>query len=282
MNERSVIKTGSISMIAIWLAVFALVPLLMMVIVALLRHSANHFFIWKLTLQNFRALFSPIFFTIFFRSLWFSTLCTAFTLLIGYPAALFISRKSKVKRWLLMLLMILPFWTSSLVRTYAIMVILKAKGLLNSLLIWLGVIHQPMQLLFSHTAVLIGAVYTLLPFMVLPLYINLEKMDTRLYDAARDLGASDWRILWKITVPLTMPGIISGVLFVSLPAMTLFYIPDLLGGAKSLLLGNLIENQFLSMNDWPGGCASSVVLTVIMFGLIAVYRHFSQGRGDVE
>ena len=197
---------------------------------------------------------------------------TLLTLLVGYPAAYVISQSSYRVRPLLLMFMIIPFWTSSLIRTYGIMAFIKVKGVLNTALLALGLIHHPVQILYSSTAVYIGMVYSLLPFMVLPLYSNFEKLDHRIIDAARDLGASKTRIFAQVIVPLTLPGIMAGVLFVFLPAMTLFYIPDLLGGAKNILLGNLVENQFLQMLNWPGGAATSVVLTLFLFVLMAIYK----------
>ena len=180
-----------------------------------------------------------------------------------------------------MVLIIIPFWTSALTRTYALMAIFKLKGLLNTSLLYLGIIHDPLQILFTNTAVLIGNVYNLLPFMILPLYANIEKLDPLLIDAARDLGANRFQLFTKIILPLTMPGIIAGILLVFLPAMTLFYVSTLLGDSKQLLLGNLIQNQFLSMHDWPGGSATSIVLTVLMLLLLLFYRRrFKNKPGD--
>ena len=178
--------------------------------------------------------------------------------------------------------MIIPFWTSSLIRTYAILTILKTKGLLNSALLALGIIHHPIQLIYTNTAVLVAVVYNLLPFMIFPLYSNIEKLDTRLLDAARDLGAGKIKIFKAIILPLTMPGIMAGTLLVFLPAMTLFYIPVLVGGAKSLLLGNLVESQFLEMHNWPGGAATSIVLTLFMLLLIFIYTRFARGKQRQE
>ena len=167
--------------------------------------------------------------------------------------------------------MIIPFWTSSLIRSYAIVTILKAKGILNSLFIWFGFIHQPLQLLYSGSAVIVGLVYSLLPFMILPLYANIEKLDMRLIDAARDLGATKLTVFRKVVLPLTMPGIIAGIMLVFLPAMSMFYIPDLLGGAKTLLVGNLIENQFLAARNWPMGSTVSIMLTILMGLMLLAY-----------
>ncbi len=149
--------------------------------------------------------------------------------------------------------------------------ILKTHGMLNTLLLSLGIIEQPLQILFTNTALMIGLVYNLLPFMILPLFANLERLDFRLIEAAKDLGANFLTIFWRILLPLTIPGIMGGIVLVFLPAMTLFYIPDLLGGAKSILLGNLIQLQFLATFNWPQGAATSVMLTVLMGLMLLIY-----------
>ena len=177
-----------------------------------------------------------------------------------------------------MLLVIIPFWTSSLIRSYALIAIIKAKGILNSLLIALGIIHQPLSILFTNSAVIIGLVYNLLPFMILPIMTNVERLDNRLIDAARDLGANRFTTFRKVIIPLTMPGIIAGSILVFLPAMTIFYIPDILGGAKSILLGNLIQNQFLIAENWPMGSAISAILTLVLATLILIYVWVNRAR----
>ncbi|MCZ6914823.1 MAG: ABC transporter permease subunit, partial [Rickettsia endosymbiont of Ixodes persulcatus] len=197
-------------------------------------------------------------------------------LCLGYPFAYILARlKSKYKS-LLLFLVIIPFWTSSLIRTYAIISILKAKGLLNTILLSLGIIHQPLSILYTGTAVMIGLVYSLLPFMILPLYANIEKLDIQFIDAARDLGANTVIIFMRVILPLTLPGIVGGIILVFLPAMSMFYIPDILGGAKSLLVGNLIQNEFLSAHNWPLGSAVSMVLTLSMGLLLLVYRRVNK------
>ncbi len=278
MKTNSIFKRISLTVVATWLGLLALTPLALVLLTSFLAHSSDQLIIFKLTSQNYHQLLQPLYFRILLQSLILAFSSTLICFVIGYPAAYIIgSSKSRFKP-ILILFIIIPFWTSSLIRTYAMLAILKTKGLLNAVLLYLGIIHQPLQILYSNTAVLIGCVYNLLPFMILPLYANIEKLDNRYFEAARDLGASRLQLLTRITLPLSMPGIIAGSLLVFLPAMTLFYIPVLLGGAKSMLLGNLIQNQFLSMRDWPGGSATSITLTVLMLLLILLYRHFAKGK----
>lgn len=282
MNESNAFKRVSLSLVWLWLTLFALVPIFFILIASLLNSSNIALVSLPFTLKNYIALFNHAYVAVFLKSLEIAGLSTLFCLLIGYPFAYLIAQSQVKNRSLLLLLVIIPFWTSSLIRTYAIVALLKAKGILNQLLIALGIIHQPLQLLYTDQAVFIGLVYDLLPFMILPLYANIEKLDTTLVDAARDLGASKITIFLRVILPLTMPGILAGIILVFLPAMTLFFVPVMLGGAKSLLLGNLIQNQFLTLNNWPMGAAISVCLLLIMAILVAVYWQYSKGSNRQE
>lgn len=264
-------KTFVVTISWFWLFLFALIPLLLITLVSVMSNSTSELYQLPLTLTSYRELADPLYLHIFLRSVIIATITTTLTLLLSYPFAYTIARTQSRYQTLLMLLVIVPFWTSSLIRTYAIMAILKANGLLNTLLLKLGVIEQPVQLLYTNTAMLVGLIYTLIPFMILPLYANMEKLDYSLIEAAKDLGANSKTILLKILIPLTMPGIITGSILVFLPAMTLFYIPTLLGGSKSILLGNLIQSQFLSAINWPMGAAMSVVLLAIMLLSLFAY-----------
>ena len=171
----------------------------------------------------------------------------------------------------MLLLVMIPFWTNTLIRTYAMVAVLKADGILSKTLMFLGIIDMPLKIMYTETAIFIGYIYTLLPFMILPLYAALEKLDNRLIEASRDLGASRWATFRKITIPLTTPGILSGCMLVFLPALGMFYIPDILGGARTMLLGNYIRDQFLTARDLPMGAAASIAMTVIMGVLLALY-----------
>lgn len=169
-----------------------------------------------------------------------------------------------------------------MIRCYALIALLKAKGLLNTSLLALGLIQTPLPILFTNTAVIIALIYNLLPFMILPILTNIERLDLRLIDAARDLGANWVTIFGRIILPLTMPGIIAGCILVFLPAMTIFYIPDILGGAKSVLMGNLIQREFLVMHNWPAGCATSMVLTGFLALFVLLYRKIAANQGGHE
>jgi spermidine/putrescine transport system permease protein len=211
---------------------------------------------------------------IFVKSVWYALLTTLFCLLLAYPLAAVIARSPKKYRDLLLLLVILPFWSNFLIRVYAWMIILGPNAAmaraLNGVLAWFG--HEPVPLLFSSFAVLVCLVYVHLPFMVLPLYANLEKHDQALLDAAQDLGANGWQRFWRITFPLSLPGVYAGAALVFIPALGIFAIPDILGGPDDSLIGNVIKQQFLETRDWPFGSVLSIVLTVaalLLAGLAA-------------
>lgn len=278
MKHDALLKKISIFTVSGWLILFSLIPLVLIFITSFLTSDPQNLVILKATFANYIQVLQPIFFRILLHSIGLGLVVTFFCLIIAYPAAFILAQSHVNFRPLLLMLFMIPFWTSSLIRTYAIMTVIKTKGLLNHFLLSVGLIHHPMQLLYTNSAVLIGLIYNLLPYMILPLYSNIEKLDKNLVDAARDLGANRLTVLLEIILPLTIPGIVAGSILVFLPAMTLFYIPDILGGAKSVLLGNLIENQFLSMNDWPGGCTTSVILTLLMFVLMYFYRKTNQDQ----
>ena len=277
-KKSSFFKKFSVSVIWLWLGIFALTPISLTFITSFLTPDPNNIVEFIPTISNYFELFNHAYLSILLQSIYLATSCTITCLIIGYPFAFIIARSQSKHRSLLLLLVIIPFWTSSLIRTYAVMAILKAKGILNTLLLVMGLIDQPLQILYSNAAVLIGCVYDLLPFMILPLYANIEKLNQEYLEAAKDLGANWFTTFVKVVIPLTMPGIIAGSVLVFLPAMTMFYIPVLLGGAKNLLIGNLIEYQFLTANNWPLGTAISIVITLLMGVFILIYWHNSKEK----
>lgn len=254
-----------------WLAVMVLAPHLLVLATSFMTSDIQHLAVWPLSLDGYAKVFQPIYFDVFLHSLWLSAVATVLCLLIGYPFAFILARQKPVWRNVLLVLMMLPFWTNSLIRTYAIKIILGKKGLVNTLLVGTGIVDEPLSLLYTEFAVIFGLVYILLPFMVLPLMASFEQLSREYVEAARDLQANAWQRLWHIYLPLTSPGIVAGCLIVFLPAMGMFYVADLLGGSTNLLLGNVIKNQFLVVRDWPFGSAFSVTLIVMMALMLAVY-----------
>jgi putrescine transport system permease protein len=215
----------------------------------------------------------PLYFRAFLSSFWIAFFSTLLTLLIGYPIAYGMARAPVTVRPLLVMLVILPFWTSFLIRVYAWIGILKPEGLLNQLLLSLNVIHQPLVILNTNIAVYIGIVYSYLPFMVLPLYASLERLDRTLLEAAADLGSTPFRSFWRITFPLSLPGVFAGALLVFIPATGEFVIPDLLGGSSTLMIGRTLWNEFFLNRDWPVASAVAIVLLLVLVVPIVLFQN---------
>ncbi|ARU28231.1 spermidine/putrescine ABC transporter permease PotB [Cellvibrio sp. PSBB006] len=260
----------AIGLITVWLVLFVFMPNVLVLITSVLTRDTVDTVALPLNVENYVRTLDILYLQVLLDSLGMSLLAMVVCLLIGYPFAMCIAQLPKRWQPILLFLVILPFWTNSLVRTYALQFILGNKGLINNLLLGLGLIEKPLQLLYTKFAVVLGLSYILLPFMVLPLFSALEKLDVRLLHAAKDLGAGAFHRFWRITVPLTSPGIVAGCLMVLLPAMGMFYISDLLGG-KNLLLGNVIKTQFLNTRDWPFGSALSVLLIVLLGFMLWLY-----------
>ena len=271
MQTRNLFKYAAITLLSGWLLVFVLLPNLLVLLTSFLSRHESDFVAFELTFANYLRLVDPLYLKIFAHSLLLSLGATLLCLLAGYPFALFLVRLSPGLQRILLLLVIIPFWTNSLVRTYAIRSLLAVKGPLNRLLLELGLIDEPLRLLYTGSAVTVGLVYVLLPFMIMPLYSSLEKLDLTQLEAAADLGAGRFQTLTRVVIPQTMPGIIAGCLMVFLPALGMFYVADLLGGAKDLLIGNLIKNQFLDARDWPFGASLSMIMTLLMAVLLVAH-----------
>lgn len=280
----------------IWLLVFFLVPLLIVAKISiseirvgvppyepLLEFADGTFVGLRATVTNFVLLFEDdLYVGAYFQSLTIAALSTLMCLLIGYPMALAIARAAPNRRPPLLLLVILPFWTSFLIRVYAWMGILKEEGLLNGLLMWLGVISEPLVILNTTAAVYVGIVYSYLPFMVLPLYATLEKLDPSLLEAAADLGARPIRAFWSVTLPLSLPGIVSGSLLVFVPAVGEYVIPDLLGGGDTQMLGKALWDMFALNRDWPSAAALAVAMLAALAVPIALFQHWQAKLDNPE
>jgi len=228
-------------------------------------------------LANYARAGEPIFLAIYWRSTWLAGVTTALCLLVAFPIAYYLAVVVPPRRRNLLLgLVAVPFWTSFLIRTYAWMLVLRGEGLLNTLLVASGLVQQPLDLLYNDFAVLLGLVYGELPFMILPLYVALERLDLSLLEAATDLGAGPAQGFWRITVPLTLPGIVAGVVLVFIPSLGQFIVSDLLGGARTILVGNLIQNQFAVARDKPFGSAVAFALTAVVLALLFALSRYSQ------
>lgn len=251
---------------ALVLITLFILPLLIIFAYSLLTRGDYGGAMLPWTWESYRRIFDSLYAVILWRSIWIAALSTGFCLLLAFPLALYISRSRRHKALLLNLVM-LPFWTSFLIRIYAWMFLLRDTGLINSALEGLHLIRNPLPLLFNTGAVILGLVYGYLPFMVLPLYATLEKLDPLLLEAAADLGASPVAAIWRVVLPLTKPGIVAGCVLVFVPCFGAFLTPDLMGGGKTVMLGNLVQNQFTTARDWPFGAALSLVVMLMVLGV---------------
>jgi spermidine/putrescine transport system permease protein len=262
----------------IWVAAFVVAPTLIMLVYSFCKRGTLGGVVYELTLENYAAVFDPTYLQIVIRSIVYSGLTTVICLLMGYPVAYYIGRASERWRNLLLMLVMVPFWTSFLIRTYAWVTILKSEGLLNSIMVQYQLISQPFEMLYTPGAVILGLVYTFLPFMILPIYTSVEKLDNALVEAAFDLGAGPLRAFSKVIVPLTWPGITAGILLVFIPALGLYAVNDILGGGRIDMIGNIIENQFKgNARNWPFGAALGITL---MLGFAIAF--WLSGRSNVQ
>ena len=246
----------------VWVVAFVVAPTAIMLVYSFCKRGTLGGVVYEFTMANYTAVLDPTYLRIFVRSVVFAAVTTAACLAIGYPVAYYIGRAPEKRRNMLIMLVMIPFWTSFLIRTYAWLTILKSEGLLNSLLLHLGLVAQPLEMLYTPGAVVLGLVYTFLPFMILPIYTSVEKLDNALVEAAFDLGAAPLRAFSKVIVPMTWPGITAGTLLVFVPALGLYAVNDVLGGGKVDMIGNIIENQFKNARNWPFGAALGMTLVV--------------------
>lgn len=255
----------------LWLLLFVVVPTGILAVYSFCQRDDLGRVVFSFTWDNYARVFDPIYLNILGRSIAYAGLTTLICVAVGYPVGWYIARRPPGLRNLLLLLVMIPFWTSFLIRTYAWIAILKNEGLLNGLLLSAGAIAAPMELLYTPIAVVIGLVYAYLPFMILPVYGSAEKVDNALVEAAHDLGAGPVRAFSEVIIPLTLPGIAAGVLLVFVPAIGMFAITDLMGGARVPMIGNVIQNQFFKARNWPFGAALGVVFTLMfVFTYLAV------------
>jgi len=260
---------------------FVLGPLLYMIALSFATNHEGIGVTFRFTLENFKKMADPVYVGTFVQSFQVAIMTTILVVVIGYPFGYFMAKQSKRGKRLLMFLIMVPFWTSSLLRMYGWIIVLQAKGIVNTVLIQLGLIRVPIKILYSYPAVLIGMVYALLPFMILSVYSSVEKMDWTLVEAAKDLGASNWKAFSTVTLKLTLPGLLSGVILTFIPSMGLFFIADILGGNKIVLVGSLIQDQLGRGGNWPFAAALSVVLMILTSLMIYLYRRITHIK-DLE
>ncbi len=265
----------------LWLAIFFALPMLIVVAVSFATRNSYGQVIFNFTLANYQRFFEALYLRIFATTIFTAIVTTLITFVMGYPLAYTISILPKKWQQPCLILVMIPFWINFLIRSYAWVIILRSQGIINTLLLKIGFITKPLTLLYNDYAVMLGMIYALVPFMVLPIYVSIEQLDKRLLEAASDLGAPPLTAFRKITLPLTMPGIAAGSILVFISSLGMFVVPDIMGGAKSALIGNVIQNQFLAARDWPFGSALSIVLGLLALVLILLYYRTLESQKGV-
>ena len=254
-------------------------PLIYILILSFLKNDFYGGIINEFTLNNYISLLDAVYIKVFLKSFLIALITTAICILISYPFCIFVSKKNNYLKKIFMTLVIIPFLTNSLIRTYGIIILLRKEGIANAILQGLNITNGPIDLMYNDFGIIFGMVYTLLPFMVLPLFSSVDKINPSIIEAAGDLGANKKSIFKEIILPQTIPGLFNGSLMVFIPTIGFFFISDLLGGGKLMLLGNLIKNQFLTARNWPFGAAISIVLILITFLLVNIYKKLG---GDMD
>jgi spermidine/putrescine transport system permease protein len=260
---------------------FVLGPLIYMLALSFMRRDGTWGVAAEFSFRNYRRIFDPVYLGTFTQSIRLALFSTLMVALIGYPFGYFMARLSPRWRSRVMMLLIIPFWTSSLMRLYGWIIMFRANGILDAVLLGLRLINQPLRLLYTYPAVVTGMIYALLPFMIYSVYASAEKLDWELVEAARVLGASRLQAFFSVSFPLTMPGLFSGFILTFIPSMGLYFIADILGGNKVVLVGNLIQEQLMKAHDWPFAASLSVVLMILTSLFLYLYRRLTRS-GDLE
>lgn len=277
LKSRTLPMLTMVSPVTLWLVLLIAVPLAYVLVISFCTVDESHNIQFSFTLDNYARLFDPLYLGIYANSLFIAAVSTIVCILLGYPFAYSMANSGRVKKTIMMILLMLPFWTNSLIRIYGWRTILGTSGVLNNLLQGLGLIDKPIDILYTPFAVILGMVYTLFPFMVLPIFTSVDKLDRTLLEAASDLGARRARAFWHITLPLTASGIFAGSIMVFIPVLGFFFVSDLMGGGTQQMIGNLIERQFKEAYNWPLGAALSIILIVITIVMVRIYTRTSGG-----
>lgn len=255
-----------------WMLLFVLIPFIYIVVISFMKRSTYGGVEMGFTIQNILQVFAPAYLKVFGVSILYALITTVLCILIGYPFAYFVAKKSEIQKTVIMALVMVPFMISSLIRLFAWINLLRRDGAINRFLMGIGLIHDPLQLVYNNVGAVIGLTYTLLPFMIMPLYSSIEKLDKSLLEACSDLGAKPVEAFLRVTLPLTMPGIFAGTIMTFIPTLGLFFVIDLMGGSKILVMGSLIRNEFITAKDWPLGAALSLFLIIITLLLVKLYQ----------
>ena len=280
-KENNLFKIVFTTPIIVYTVTLVLIPLLYILFLSFCKSDSYGGVIYNFTLSNYRMIFNITYLKVFIKSFGIGLITTFLCILIAYPFSLVLVTKSKKVQNIVTKLVMVPFLTNSLIRTYGWIVLLRKYGVINSFLMAFNIINEPLNLMYNYLGIIIGMTYTLLPFMILPVYSSVVKMDKNLIEAGRDLGVSEFNIFKKIIFPETLPGVFNGSLMVFIPAIGYFFITDILGGGKIMIIGNLIKNQFLTARNWPFGSSLSIFLIIITFTLVMIYKKIGGNMDDL-
>lgn len=262
----------------IWNVLLFAFPLIYLIVLSFATSSGFGKMSYGFSLANYKAALSGTYLTVILSSVRMALIVTLLVALIAYPYAYFVSRKDKKYQSFLILLIMIPSWTNSLLRVYALQSLMSTNGILNTIFLKLHIVNEPVQMLSTDFAVYFGMVFTTVPFMILPLYSNMQKIDVSVLEAGRDLGATNAQLFWRVIFPISLPGLASGVVLTFIPAISNFFITDMLGGGKSINIGNVVENQFTTSNNWPMGSAISVILMLISMAVVIGCNKFARSQ----
>lgn len=275
--KRNIIPAASMTgPVSMWMLIFVLLPLLYVIFISFMARDTYGGIDYTFTTKNYTMMLQPLYIKVIWESIKLALLTTIICLLTSYPLAYFIARKPSKTAAKLLLLVMIPYWTSSLVRLYSINLLGQPNGFLNKILLYIGLISEPLDILYSNAVVIVGLLTAMLPFSILPLYASIEKLDKSLLEASKDLGANPVTTFFKVTIPLTMPGIVACIILVFIPSLGIYYVPEILGGGKVMLIGSLIRNQFLVTRNWPFGASLAILLVLITFGMLFIYTRVSK------
>ncbi|WP_418747144.1 ABC transporter permease [Frisingicoccus sp.] len=281
-RKSAMAKYCMITPISLWMYLLVAIPFIYIIIISFMNKGTYGGVTPGFTVNNYLSILNPLYIYTFLKSIGMSVAVTFICLVIAYPFTYFIAKKTPVQKTVFMSMVMIPFCVSMIIRLFLWVNILRSEGIINNFLISLGLIKEPLKLVYNPVGAMIGLVYMLLPFMILPLYSSIEKLDKSLIEAANDLGAKPVKSFLKITLPLTKPGIFAGCVMVFIPSMGLYFITDLMGGSKTLVIGNLIKNQFITARNWPLGAAMSVILMLITLALLKGYQKAGGSMDDLS
>lgn len=278
MRNKTIPLLTTVSPVVVWLVLLVAAPMFYVLFLSFMS-TDGYQVVYKFNLDNYKNLLNPAYIEIYYNSFIIAFFTTLICILVGYPFAYHMAKVGRRKKTMMMIMLMVPFWTNSLIRLSGWKTILGKTGLLNTALLDVGLIKEPLEILYTRGAVLLGMVYILIPYMILPLFASIDKLDQSLLEASYDLGANRVKTFFHVTLPLTSAGIFSGSIMIFIPSLGFFFVSDIMGGGKTQLIGNLIENQFKAANNWPLGASLSMVLIFLILVMVTVYR---KSGGNME